>query len=326
MPGRSLTAPTRIYGWVTAIADAQQPAGATVADHPFENPYLLKRREKLKEDKDVALLDRWRSRGERRQQEAIARSSQVRATLTQWRADRAIAADELSNSLREFVAQLQAESQQLLSSNCQQRREIHARGKQERSAFLEALRSNVETDLQEWELRRHSIERSRRRQNRTDLQQLKLKRQDLAREVRETLSQSRAQRWERAKTSSERLTKFRQQLHRYRADLTKLVWGDLPDPTLPSTASTPPAVPEVPEVPEVALRSTPEESRPDAGGESTASVDTEAVYNYIQFHPGIRLAELEQALEISRVQAVDALRFLIQTGAIAQRDRLYFPQ
>lgn len=271
----------------------------------------------------MALLDRWRSHGERRQQEAIARSSQVQATLAQWHADREIAADELLNSLREFVAQLQAESQQLLSSNCQQRREIHARGKQERLAFLEALRSNVETDIQEWELKRHSIERSRRSQNRTDRQQLKLKRQDLAREVRETLSQSRAQRWERAKTSSERLTQFRQQLHRYRADLTKLVWGDLPDPTLPSTASTPPAVPEVPEV---ALRSTPEESRPDAGGESTASVDTEAVYNYIQFHPGIRLAELEQALEISRVQAVDALRFLIQTGAIAQRDRLYFPQ
>ncbi|HEY9863134.1 MAG TPA: hypothetical protein V6D21_03045, partial [Candidatus Obscuribacterales bacterium] len=50
------------------------------------------------------------------------------------------------------------------------------------------------------------------------------------------------------------------------------------------------------------------------------------VYQYIQTHQnGARLAEIEQALGINRVQTVDAIRVLLQQGQITQRDRVYIP-
>lgn len=50
----------------------------------------------------------------------------------------------------------------------------------------------------------------------------------------------------------------------------------------------------------------------------------EEIYEYISKSEGKRLKEVEEALGVNRVQAVDALRSLIQQGLIVERDRLYY--
>lgn len=250
------------------------------------------------------------------QQSVRSLSQQTQDFLRASAADRAIMAENLSDSLRQFIGQLQSRTQQVLSSNSQQRREKHDRLRQELSAFVatlqssvETLQSNVRADLQELQLMRHSTERTRS-QNRSQ-------------QVQEMLSHSRAERLAQIDALSARLSQFRAELRQYRSDLTTLVWGDRPEATVPCAPLTTERERE--------LQPVAEELQPDGGDEeSTASVNVEVnaedIYSYIQFHPGIRLAEIEQALGISRVQAVDALRFLIQTGSIAQQDRRYFAQ
>ena len=49
----------------------------------------------------------------------------------------------------------------------------------------------------------------------------------------------------------------------------------------------------------------------------------EKVYHYIESMQGARLTEIESAMGISRFQAVDTLRSLIQKGLVTQRDRVY---
>ena len=50
----------------------------------------------------------------------------------------------------------------------------------------------------------------------------------------------------------------------------------------------------------------------------------EEIYEHISKSEGKRLKEIEEALGVNRVQAVDALRSLIQQGLIVERDRLYY--
>jgi hypothetical protein len=50
------------------------------------------------------------------------------------------------------------------------------------------------------------------------------------------------------------------------------------------------------------------------------------VYDYVQNNHGARLAMIEEALGISRFQAVDALRSLLDKGILVKRDRDYLTQ
>ena len=61
--------------------------------------------------------------------------------------------------------------------------------------------------------------------------------------------------------------------------------------------------------------------------DSTVSVPHEKeVYDYVQNNHGARLAMIEEALGISRFQAVDALRSLLDKGILVKRDRDYLTQ
>jgi hypothetical protein len=60
---------------------------------------------------------------------------------------------------------------------------------------------------------------------------------------------------------------------------------------------------------------------------STLSVPHEKeVYDYVQNNHGARLAQIEESLGISRFQAVDALRSLLDKGILVKRDRDYLTQ
>jgi hypothetical protein len=50
------------------------------------------------------------------------------------------------------------------------------------------------------------------------------------------------------------------------------------------------------------------------------------VYDYVQNNHGARLAQIEESLGISRFQAVDALRSLLDKGILVKRDRDYLTQ
>jgi hypothetical protein len=50
------------------------------------------------------------------------------------------------------------------------------------------------------------------------------------------------------------------------------------------------------------------------------------VYDYVQNNHGARLAQIEETLGISRFQAVDALRSLLDKGILVKRDRDYLTQ
>lgn len=52
----------------------------------------------------------------------------------------------------------------------------------------------------------------------------------------------------------------------------------------------------------------------------------DAIYAYLQQNEGVRLAQIEQALELDRFQTVDAIRSLTEKGLVIQRDRCFFMQ
>jgi hypothetical protein len=64
-----------------------------------------------------------------------------------------------------------------------------------------------------------------------------------------------------------------------------------------------------------------------ASVDSALSVPHEKeVYDYVQNNHGARLAQIEESLGISRFQAVDALRSLLDKGILVKRDRDYLTQ
>ncbi|NER33080.1 MAG: gas vesicle protein GvpN [Oscillatoria sp. SIO1A7] len=68
------------------------------------------------------------------------------------------------------------------------------------------------------------------------------------------------------------------------------------------------------------------EDKPEKTAGSGVAYERE-VYRYLQQSQGSRVSEIQSALEINRVQAIDALRSLIKKGLLMQRDdRLYIAQ
>lgn len=149
-----------------------------------------------------------------------------------------------------------------------------------------------------------------------------------------------------------------QELQTFRENLRSIVWGDgttqpLSSPVAkfvtpkPSPLATEPvapvahsvAVPSAP--PPVAAPMPPVSSSapvepeptpvspvpPTATSEPfTRSRVEQQVYEYVQTVQGARLTDIESAVGINRFQAVDALRSLMQRGAITQKDRVYLAQ
>ncbi len=205
----------------------------------------------------------------------------------------------LRQTLQAELALLQLETQTCLSTYQQQRSEMRSQQIQALSTFVEQLRDQVQAELCE----------------------LALIRQDRAQQLHQTLANSRNQRQAQVRELFQQLANFRAELRQYCADLQVAVWGDVEhQPSAQSDAIAPqPSTATV-----VAPASQPATT---AQADVVSGIDVEKViYNYLYEVQGARLAELETALELNRIQAVDGLRSLITKGLITQRDRVYYTQ
>lgn len=107
------------------------------------------------------------------------------------------------------------------------------------------------------------------------------------------------------------LAEFRSQLKQFRADLSRTVWGE------PETSPAPSISKPEPRKPSGFKIVTPVKAAP------APKTDEDKIYEYIEVMQSVRLTEIESALSMTRIQAVEGLRSLIQQGKITQRDRLY---
>lgn len=99
------------------------------------------------------------------------------------------------------------------------------------------------------------------------------------------------------------LAGFRSQIQFFHTNLTQTVWGDRAiQSASPETLHSPSSKPTPPEL-ETAIE--------------------EKIYEYIDLMQSVRLTEIESALSMTRLQAVEGLRSLIQQGKVTQRDRMY---
>ncbi len=220
-----------------------------------------------------------------------------------------IALNESASSLRQDIQlelqDLQIETELLLYQSRQQRLKAQIRLTQHLAAFTETLRSNVQIYLSK----------------------VSISRQEQAELLTERLHQSRVDRTAEMKALFASLADFRLQIQHYHTSLKSAVWGDaIETPTIaqkPFPAplkAIPPAV-TTPMSSPVQVKVAKAIAIPKA---AVLQADyEEKIYQYIDLMKGARLTEIESSLGISRFQAVDALRSLIQKGLVTQRDRVY---
>ncbi|MBW4583267.1 MAG: gas vesicle protein GvpC [Tildeniella nuda ZEHNDER 1965/U140] len=234
---------------------------------------------------------------------------QTSAFLTVAQAERAVAQEQTSVFLTTARAERTAAAQRL---------------EQELVAFVEDLRSDVQSYLIE----------------------LEAVRQQRAMQLSQALIQNRARREAETQALFQRLAVFRTELRRFSQDLNHTVWGGADTisveapPTKPQPAQngTKP-IGRVSVSPNGAVavttvgafqRGNSVAVMPPAKVVKASPKDAIAyekdVYTHIQQAQGARLTEIEAALGLDRFQAVDALRSLIKKGLITQRDRIYLSQ
>lgn len=189
------------------------------------------------------------------------------------------------------------------------------------------------------------------------LQELELMRENRARQLQQSFQKNRAQRKIARSALQESFTRFRTQLQEYRQSLQGSVWGDSHSHSQSSEEPRPLPVLVAPKLDELVrptqgvapasnLQKMPiliPPNRPAAGAIALAegpvketagsalevakpdgtALQGQQIYEFIREGKGARLTEIETALGINRVQAVDALRSLLKEGLITQRDRTY---
>jgi hypothetical protein len=245
---------------------------------------------------------------------------ETQALLTDASDRRQIQAQEVTQQLDAFVLALRQQTADLLAVTAAERQVMAQQLEQELTTFVEALRSDVQSYL--WEM--ETIRKNR------------------AEQLHQELTQSRVDREAEMKQIFHQLAEFRSELHQFCAELRHEVWGSdalAPAQVEPAKA----AAPKISSKP-AAKGVTPAKAMPSLTtvgafqqGNSVAVAPTKdikpaqkdtlayekEVYNYIHETQGARLTQIETALGINRFQAVDALRSLIKKGLITQRDRLY---
>ncbi|KAM3113663.1 hypothetical protein [Phormidesmis sp. 146-33] len=253
---------------------------------------------------------------------------QTASFLTVTEVERGLMAQQLANDLQSFrvalnesvsslrqdiqseLQDLQIETELLLDQSRQQRLKTQIRLTRHLAAFTETLRSNLQTYLSE----------------------VSATRQQQAAQLTARLHQNQVDRTTEMKALLASLAEFRVQIQQYHASLKSAVWGDvsIEVPTIaqksaaPLKASTP--------LPETVLETSPAQVKiaqatsailPKIAAPILEADYEEKIYQYIDLMEGARLTEIESSLGISRFQAVDALRSLIQKGLVTQRDRVY---
>ncbi|MBD2097059.1 gas vesicle protein GvpC [Trichocoleus sp. FACHB-591] len=211
----------------------------------------------------------------------------------------------LRQEIQTRVSTLQQETQALLSTSQHERVLMRTQQAKELTTFVEKLSADVQSYL--WEL--------------------ELLREDRAQQMQQTLSQSRSDRQARVAALFQRFATFRTELQQYCTNLRTSVWGADLENQLTQSQTSPPSPLLQERGATDGQRSNSEPTSAPIPPAQPTPVDIEKeVYNYIHQVQGARLAELETALTINRIQAVDVLRSLITKGLITQRDRVYYTQ
>jgi hypothetical protein len=291
--GLSSLAPGALnIGEQSPVGEGVPPAGE-IRDREAENRLSLAQQfyPKLKKHTQAFLS----STGSERQ----ARARQLAARLDQY-------VGELQRQTRQFLALTATERSQMRSSLAKELGDFHktltvtvARLRQSIQSQQRLTREKLAEDLATY------IE-SLRSDMRSFLQQLKLARAERSQKLQESLQQNRAQRSASMRDLFKSFASFRAQLREYRANLRQSVWGTPAPQAEPAASATTATTPTAAE-PEAAL--------------AVALVHEQQVYDYIQRCEVVRVADIEAALGINRVQAVDILNSLLTKGLIVQDDR-----
>lgn len=219
-------------------------------------------------------------------------SQQLRHDLSAFRSALAQTVKSLRQEIQADLQILQIETQAQLDEAHQLRVKNHIRLSRHLQVFVEQLRSEVEVFLT-----------------------------DVALERQEKAAQTQRDRKAELEVLFQKFAELRSQLKQYRAELSQTVWGDsieTAEPSAPKLSPKPMIVMKKPETRsrgfKVAVTSKPEKAAPS---------NEQRIYGYIEDMQSARLTEIESALGMTRIQAVEGLRSLIQQGKITQRDRVY---
>lgn len=189
---------------------------------------------------------------------------------------------------------------------------------------VDSLRQEIQADLQQLQLETQlyleAAHQSRIKQQIRLTRNLSIFVENLRSDVAAFLSDTALERQEKAiqdkrdrKVELEQLftdfAEFRSQLKQFRADLSRTVWGEQTTIPAPSTPQS--------KKPLGFKIVTPVKAAP------LQKTDEDKIYEYIEVMQSVRLTEIESALGMTRIQAVEGLRSLIQQGKITQRDRAY---
>lgn len=302
----------------------------------------------------MALWEQWRREREQRLQEVKQRSSQVNSQLMQLQKERQEKAEKSKKELREFrekltqaeenrarlelqraeerkrlILKLQSETQTFLKNTRAQRQEEAKKLKRllseqteqllasARSARMEMAKNQSEK-LQDFYTKLKIAVAKQRQINQTKQAFLKTQLNRDLENFRKEIKIETAKYLQDCKENRERQAlALRSQLRQERINLSLEVWGSgIKQQPIIETSETKKV--------ETQLPTTEEKISSQDNSEKTDNIEwEEKVYNYICENKGTRLAEIESALKLKRIQAVDILRSLIQKGLIIERERTY---
>jgi hypothetical protein len=287
----------------------------------------------------MAFQDSWQQQRQQRLQQVVQRRQAVSTLLQETQKQRQINASQLRSDLslfRETLAYDSSIRRQNLQQFCEtlqaQTQEFLAIAQAERSLTSQQLRH----DLSEFRSTLAQTVKSLRQEIQADLQILQIETQvlldfveqlrsdveafltDVALERQEKAAQAQRDRKAELEALFQKFAEFRSQLKQYRAELSQAVWSDTVEVAEPLPKPKPVIVMKKPEKRsrgfKVAIASKPEKALPS---------NEQRIYGYIEDMQSARLTEIESALSMTRIQAVEGLRSLIQQGKITQRDRVY---
>lgn len=296
---------------------------------------------------------------ESRQQEEKLRAAQrqefceslhrhTKEFLTKTATERQVSAQKLAEKLDDFMAFLEGKTRDFLAETATNRSEKAAQLHEDLALFHAALMASVselrlqnQIDLENIKEKnrqflsfRH-LERLDMKAELTEkltifmedlrcgvqtyLQELELMRLERAENLQEFLEKSQRERTAALKALFSRFAEYRRQLKKYREALQAEVW-------VTNAAEIEPVVETIVPVKVEGVKKVKKANSEPAEPPKPQSVSFEVeVYHYILQKQRARLSEIETALAINRIQAVDALRSLVQKNMIIQRDRLYIP-
>ncbi|HIK29372.1 MAG: hypothetical protein N3E45_15610 [Oscillatoriaceae bacterium SKW80] len=301
----------------------------------------------------MALWDQWRREREQRLQEVRQRSSQVNSQLTQLQKERQEKAENYKRELREFreklaqaeenrarlelqraeerkrlILNLQSETQTFLKNTRAHRQEQAKKLKRSlaeqtanllasaRSARMEMAKKQSEK-LHDYYTKLKRTVAKQRQINQTKQAFLKTQLNRELEEFRKELKIETSKYLQYCKENRERQAlALRSQLRQERINLFQEVWGSaIKEQQIVETSETKKVETLLP---------TEEKIYSQDNSEKSINIEwEEKVYNYICENKSTRLAEIESALKLKRIQAVDILRSLMQKGLIIERDRTY---